>query len=219
MEKFLGVLFCGGKGKRLGEITKYVSKPLIPVYDKPVFKYGFELLKRSSSIDEIIILTNKDNDASFKNEGVETIIQDDKYVNDIFSGWEFIRHASGTKKNAVLYPGDNICEADIDNMINHFNSVNPDFLFSIIRIQDRQKLSEMGSFDINKRVFSYKNPVSDLGVIAPYIIKNDLNCKASSELFQSDKSVYVMYDGIWFDIGDTGSILNASIWRQKTKSP
>lgn len=216
MEKFLGVLFCGGRGKRLGEITKYVSKPLIPIYDKPVFKFGLELLKNSESIDEIIILTNKDNDISFQNEGVRTLIQDDNSVNDIFSGWEFVKKITHTKKNAVLFPGDNICETDIDKLAEHFVSVKPDFLFSLIRITDSKKLSEMGSFNISSNVFSYKNPVSEFGVIAPYIIKNDPLMRASSELFQSDKSAYLMYEGIWFDIGDNESILNASLWRQKT---
>ncbi|MBV6478497.1 MAG: hypothetical protein HGGPFJEG_01252 [Ignavibacteria bacterium] len=216
MEKFLGVLFCGGRGVRLGEISKYISKPLIPVYDKPVFKFGLELLKNSNHIDEILILTNEDNDRFFKNENIRTIVQDDNKVSGIFSGWEYVKEVTKTKKNAVLYPGDNICDADIDSMIMHFKTANPEFLFSLIKLMDTEKLSEMGSFDITRKIYSYRNPVSEMGVIAPYIIKNDLGKKASSELFSSDKSDYLIYNGNWYDIGDIDSILNASIWRQKT---
>ncbi|MDZ4712331.1 MAG: sugar phosphate nucleotidyltransferase [bacterium] len=218
MEEFLGVLFCGGKGTRLGEITKYISKSFIPVYDKPVFKFGLSLLQNSAQIKEIIILTNKDNDKALKTLGYQTIIQNDS-VSDMFSGWEFVKKRTKTKKNGVLVPSDNICDVDVDLLIRRFNKTKTEFLFSLHEIKNKAKLSEMGSFDTKKRKFYYKKspPEVKYGVIAPYIIKNDLNYKTAGNIFEINNSEIVFHKGIWFDIGDTDSIIRASQWRQKNK--
>lgn len=215
MEEFLGILFCGGRGKRLGEISRYIPKPLIPVYDTPVFKFGLKLLKNSSAVSDIIILTNSDNDKFFRNEGVSTIIQDDSEVDDMFTGWSYIKKKTGTKQNAVLFPGDNICSCSIDDLTKQFTSSDTEFLFMIHRTDNVKKLSEMGSFDPVNKIYSYKNPVSGYGVIAPYIIKNSFNVSSGNEAFCSDKSAFVLHDGIWFDLGDPDSILDAGLWRRK----
>ncbi|MEO8446627.1 MAG: sugar phosphate nucleotidyltransferase [bacterium] len=219
MEEFLGVLFCGGKGTRLGEITKYISKSFIPVYDKPVFKFGLSLLQKSAQIKEIIILTNKNNDKALKTLGYQTIIQNDS-VTDMFSGWEFVKKKTKTKKNGVLVPSDNICDVDVDLLIRRFNKTKTEFLFSLHEIKIKAKLLEMGSFDLKKRKFYYKKSAPEVkyGVIAPYIIKNDLNYKTAGNIFEITNSEIVFHKGVWFDIGDTDSIVRASLWRQKTNN-
>ncbi len=117
MEKFLGVLFCGGRGTRLGEISRYVSKPLIPVYDRPAFMFGLELLHRSRLISDIIILTNSENDKALSKAGVPTLIQNDKLVHDMYTGWEFVKKKTRTKSHGVLVPSDNISEISADKLI------------------------------------------------------------------------------------------------------
>jgi dTDP-glucose pyrophosphorylase len=47
MGSFLGILFCGGRGLRLGKITEYISKAFVPVYDRPVFMYPLAQLEAS----------------------------------------------------------------------------------------------------------------------------------------------------------------------------
>ena len=142
MEKFLGVLFCGGRGERLGEITNFISKSFIPVYDKPVFRFGLELLENSKKIEEIIILTNEDNDTKLRQLGHRTIVQSDSRVNDMFSGWDFVKKYLRTKSHGVLVPSDNICEVKIDNLIKTFEKKNSEFLFSIKDIGSKEKLSK-----------------------------------------------------------------------------
>lgn len=217
MEEFLGVLFCGGRGKRLGHVTKFVSKTLLPVYDKPVFEFGLDLLKKSRLITDIVILTNDDNDAVLRRAGYRTIIQDDKRVCDMFSGWNFIKEVTGTKKDAVLYPGDNIVETNVDELIKKFLSADADFLFMLKRINDRGKISQMGSYDLKHRKFFYKkkNASDYYGVIAPYIISNDLKLNNPEDAFESKKSINAIYRGTWFDIGDYESMLKAALWRKR----
>ncbi|MBS1516839.1 MAG: hypothetical protein JSS91_01995 [Bacteroidetes bacterium] len=219
MEEFLGVLFCGGKGTRLGEITQYISKSFVPVYDKPVFKFGLESLTSSKLLSEIIILTNKENNDIFSKEGFETIIQNDKLVNDMFSGWEFIKEVTGTKKNGVLVPSDNICDSEIDGMISIFEEDKRDFLFSLFRITDKKKLSEMGSFDRVTRKFTYKDPEpeTEYGVIAPYVIRNSFQFPSDISIFESENSEILLHNGYWYDTGDIDSLLDAGNWRRKNK--
>lgn len=219
MEKFLGILFCGGKGTRLSEITNYISKSFIPIYDKPVFKFGLELLENSKKIDEIVILTNEDNNAKLSQLGHRTIVQPDSKVNDMISGWDYVRKYLRTKKNGVLVPSDNICEVKIDNLIKVFEKKNAEFLFSLREIDDKKKLSQMGCFDIETRKFFYKNPdpPSKYGVIAPYIIENNSNNNSVRNIFESSYVEILFHKGYWFDIGDYDSLIEAGNWYKQNK--
>lgn len=217
MEKFLGVLFCGGRGTRLGEISRYVSKPLIPVYDRPAFMFGLELLHRSRLISDIIILTNSENDKALSKAGVPTLIQNDKHVHDMYTGWEFVKKKTRTKSHGVLVPSDNISEISADKLIRTFLRKRSDFLFSVSRNINRKKLKQMGTFDPVRKRFSYKPalPYSH-GVIAPFIISNGLKFRDDKELFESGSSHFVEYEGIWNDIGDPESLYEAILWRRKS---
>lgn len=219
MEKFLGVLFCGGRGTRLSEITKFISKSFIPIYDKPVFKFGLELLEKSKKIDEIVILTNEDNDSRLRQLGYRTIVQADSRVSDMISGWDYVKRYLRTKKHGVLVPSDNICEVKIDNLIKAFEKKTAEFLFSLREIEDKTKLSQMGCFDIETRKFYYKHPdpPSKYGVIAPYIIENNLSNISNRNIFENSHIEILFHKGYWFDIGDYDSIIEASNWQYKNK--
>ena len=220
MEKFLGVLFCGGRGTRLGEITKYISKSFVPVYNRPVFKYGLELLENSKHIDEIIILTNDDNNEKLKQTGYNTIVQDDNLVFDMFSGWEFIKKVTDTKKNGVLMPSDNISNVNLDKLIDKFSEIQTDLVFSLCKINDIDKLKEMGTYDPLTSQFKYKNPNPDssYGVIAPYVIKNSVDTSAGDNIFNMAGTDYNHHRGYWFDIGDHNSLLETNNFlREKYK--
>lgn len=208
MEEFLGVLFCGGKGTRLGEITKYISKSFIPIYDRPVFKYGLELLEKSKYINEIIILTNSENDEKLKQLGYKTIIQDDELVFDMFSGWDFVKKYTNTTKHGVLMPSDNVSNVNIDLLIEEFMKSRADIVFSLFKVKDRKKLSEMGTYDVSENKFYYKSkdPKTNYGVIAPYIVNNKLDTSKGDEVFNFGERKFLIHDGFWFDVGDIKSL-------------
>ncbi len=216
MEEFLGVLFCGGRGTRLGKISEYISKPLVPVYDKPVFMFGLEQLQRSKLISSILILTNKENDKALRKAGYTTLIQNDKHVRDMYSGWEFIKKETRTTAHGVLVPSDNISDIKIDPLIRKFIKLNADFVFSISKNISRAKLLQMGNYDPRRKIFEYKPSTAfEYGVIAPFVVRNTVKIKGDKELFESSGSHHLICDGMWNDIGDPESLAEAVSWRRK----
>lgn len=64
------VILCGGKGTRLGNLTKEIAKPMLPIGGKPVLQHQIELLKRYR-ITEIYLIVNhlKESISNYFNDG------------------------------------------------------------------------------------------------------------------------------------------------------
>lgn len=216
MGSFLGILFCGGKGVRLGKITEYISKAFVPVCDRPVFMYPLAQLEASKQIDEIVILTNQENDTKLRRTGYQTIVQDDSLVQDMFSGLVYIRQVTGDERPAVLMPCDNISDIRVDDVIEVFMRQEPDIAFSVRKVESVAKLKQMGVLDPKTNAVEYKpmHPKSNLGVLAPYVVKNNIDLRGDEpDIFSRHRVAYALYKGRWFDIGDVPSLIDA--WKER----
>lgn len=216
MEEFLGILFAGGRGTRLGLITQYISKAFVPVYDRPVFMYPLAQLEASRHIREIVILTNDENDAKLRQTGHRTIIQDDDRVHDMLSGLRYLREVLPTNRHCVLMPCDNVSDIVVDRVIDTFLKNDCEVCFSLTQVVEPAKLSQMGVYDPVSDQLAYKpqTPLSTWGVIAPYVIHCSLQWHpglSDVEVFNQASRGHQDHHGYWFDVGDPLSAIHCAI--------
>lgn len=61
-----GIILAGGKGTRLGNLTRAVNKHLLPIYDRPMIYFPISLLV-SNGIKNIMVVTDKSRAGDFLN--------------------------------------------------------------------------------------------------------------------------------------------------------
>ncbi len=107
-----GIILAGGKGTRLGPLTKVINKQLLPLYDKPLIFYPLSILMLAG-IRDILIITNPEEDINFKkilgdgsNYGIKIKYMEQSKPNGLpeafILGEKFIN-----KQNIALILGDN----------------------------------------------------------------------------------------------------------------
>ena len=60
-----GIILAAGKGSRLSPSTKIISKPLLPVFDKPMVYYALSTLM-NAGVKKVLFITREEDFVSFK---------------------------------------------------------------------------------------------------------------------------------------------------------
>ena len=72
-----GLILAAGKGTRLYPMTKPMSKPLLPVYDKPMIYYPLAILMQAGISDVMVIVPPNEN----------------RYIPRAARQWKSVRHS------------------------------------------------------------------------------------------------------------------------------
>ncbi len=175
-----GIILAGGHGTRLYPLTKYISKQLLPIYDKPMIYYPLSVLMQAR-IKDILLITNPEfinlykdlfGDGSHLGLNINYKIQNaPKGIAEAFIlGEEFIK-----KDNVCLVLGDNLFVG---------NSL------SDLLLNCKEKLRKNLC-----SIVAYK--VSDPGRFGVVDFDNDMNAKSIEEKPKKPKSQYAV-TGIYF---------------------
>lgn len=223
------IILAGGKGSRLGDITKATSKQLLPIYDKPVIFYPLQTLKEMGYKDILIIYANEEQGNVYKKllrDGqeyglnLEYILQEyPKGLSDAFIlGAEFCKDA------------DEICMILGDNILITNTLIKPEinkiFTYEVQKPELYGVVVTNDDGTIDKLVEKPKEFVSNKAVVGLYIFDNsclkkakELKPSARGELeivdlilkINEDTPVKVeSLDGFWFDVGDVDSLLDCA---------
>ncbi len=180
-----GIILAGGHGTRLYPLTKYTSKQLLPVYDKPMIYYPLSIFLQAG-IKDILIITNPEfvaiykdllKDGSHLGINISYKIQlEPKGIAEAFIlGEDFIAEDS-----VSLILGDNIfygknIEDLLKNCINNIENNNCTIIGYEVTDPERFGVVE---FDINNNVKGVeekpKDPKSNFAVTGLYFYTNDV---------------------------------------------
>lgn len=177
-----GIILAAGSGSRLWPTTRGVSKPLIPIYDKPMIYYPLTTLM-SAGIKDILIITTKEDQFQFQRllgDGSQWGIQISYDIQPVpngiadafIIGEEFI----GDDKVALIF-GDNVFNGHaLSDSLK--TCVDPDGGIAFAyRVADPERYG-VAEFDENMQAISIEekptNPKSNYAVVGLYFYDNDV---------------------------------------------
>lgn len=237
--KMKGIVLAGGSGSRLFPVTKYISKQLLPVYNKPMIFYPLSTLINSGIKDILIITTSKDY-CKFKellgsgsklglNVSIEYRIQNkpNGIAEAFLIGEDFISNDSVTLiLGDNLFFGKNVIEGLKIAQKRNFGAT----IFTF-RVKEPEQYGVINySYDgfIKSIEEKPKNPKSNWAVTGLYVydntviekakqlkpsLRNELEITDINNMYLQEKQLFVekLKEGnIWFDMGTFESLLAAS---------
>ncbi len=234
-----GIILAGGSGSRLYPLTKYVSKQLLPIYDKPMIYYPLSTLMLGG-IRDILIISDSQNLESYKKlfgTGEQFGIRLEYCVQEHPNGIAeaFILGKDFIKGDSVaLILGDNIFHGEnLQQLITHSISL-VDLGKSVVighKVPDPERYGVAVMGDNNQVIAIQekpKNPKSDIAIVGLYFYTNNV-VKIAQELTPSDRGeleitdvnnvyiekkkmeVNIMGEGFtWLDTGTFDSLHKAS---------
>tara|TARA_B100000214_G_C23964296_1_gene626934 strand:- start:191 stop:1054 length:864 start_codon:yes stop_codon:yes gene_type:complete len=233
-----GIILAGGSGSRLFPLTKYVSKQLLPIYDKPMIYYPLSTLMLGG-IREILIISDEQNINAYKKLfgngsqfGINLsycVQQKPNGIAEAFIlGEEFIGN-----ENVTLILGDNIFHGEnlqklICSSINIANNGKSVIVGHKVPDPERYGVAVIEDEKVVEIQEKPNDPKSDVAIVGLYFYTNDVISKAKQlkpsergELEITDLNnlyikenlmeVSLMEEGFtWLDTGTFDSLHKAS---------
>lgn len=180
------VILAGGKGTRLGDLTKEIPKPMLPVCGRPLLEYHLTLLKRYN-ITEVWIMVNYLKDviiSHFGNGeawGVQIHYYEEAEPLGTTGGIKAIEHV--LQEDFLVLYGDVMVEMDLSRLIDFHQQHNADATL-VLHPNDHPADSDLVELDKEKRIIRfhakphnselyYRNLVNaGLYVMRPQLIKS-----------------------------------------------
>ena len=232
-----GIILAGGSGTRLYPLTKYMSKQLLPVYDKPMIYYPLSVLMLASIRDILIISTPEDVPRFRQLLGngeqlglhIEYAVQPspDGLVQAFIIGKEFIG-----RDRVALVLGDNIFYGHgFASILKKASTIDSGATVFAYRVKDPRSFAVVELDGSGKPVSLEEKPVlpkSELVVLGLYFYDNDvveiagsIRPSARGELEITDlNNVYLKHNElhveqlgrgfVWIEAGTHKSLFEAS---------
>ena len=230
-----GIILAGGSGSRLYPITNYISKQLLPVYNKPMIFYPLSTLMLAG-VKDILIICKKIDLNSFKK-----LLGNGSYLG-IKINYEIQKKPSGIaealkigknfikKSDFYLILGDNILYGA--GLQNYFDSIHKDKNYSYIFGSYVNNPKEFGIVNKLKHRLKIeekpKKPKSNIAVTGLYFYPNkclkhvnklkrskrgELEITDLNDLLSQKKQLKLFEFGrgfAWFDCGTATGLLEAA---------
>src|ERR1700737_2860220 len=226
-----GVILAGGTGSRLHPLTQITNKHLLPIYDRPVIKYGVEALVKAG-VTDIMLITGGTHAGEFLRllgNGEEFGIRRLFYAyqarpGGIADAWALAeRFASGGRTVVLL--ADNIFERSLRPCVEAFSRQKSGARVVLSRESDPEHLRHLGVAQLNgnKRIERIiekpERPPSEYAVTGVYFYDDtvwnvlpDLKPSGRGELeitdvnnwyVERDLMEYDVLEGFWGDAGES----------------
>jgi len=185
-----GIILAGGSGSRLYPLTRYVSKQLLPIYDKPMIYYPLSTLMQGG-IRDVLIISDSNNINSYKKlfgEGAQFGISLSYCIQEkpngiaeaFILGEEFIGES-----NVALILGDNIFHGEnlqklIKSSIDKTDSGQCVIVGHKVPDPERYGVAVLENSKVVEIQEKPKVPKSDIAIVGLYFYTNDVVAMSKS---------------------------------------
>lgn len=231
-----GIILSGGKGTRLGPLTKATNKQLLPIYDKPLIFYPLSVLMLAN-IKEILILVNPEQKKNFfnilgsgKRYGIKLSYEIQKKPKGLPEAFKIGEKFIG-KDNVALILGDNFFYGQ--GLSDHLRKSETFLNGAMIFIKETKNPENYGIIKLkNKKIFKIiekpKKYISNKAITGIYYFDNKVIKYAKSltpskrgeteivdllKIYQKDNQLKYQNIGrgtLWSDAGKPDDLLNIS---------
>ena len=228
-----GIVLAGGKGTRLGELTKVTNKHLLPVGSLPMVYYPLKKIV-GAGIRDVLLVSGTEHMGDFvellgsgKDHKCSLTYRVQDEAGGIAQALALAETFCAGQRSLVIL-GDNIFQAPVKSMLNDADA-HPDWAWvGLKQVHDpgRYGVAELKGKQVVSIEEKPKQPKSDYAVIGIYVYPSDvfevirtLKPSGRGELeitdvnnfyLKQNRMGYSIIDGYWTDAGTLDSLAVAS---------